>query len=145
MLGEIYAQGLAAAGYNVKTDLNLGDEETALAALKGGEIDAYPEYTGTALLSFFEKDADADLPKDPQAAYEEVKAKLRRAEGITAFPPTPFTSSNEVAVTAGDGREARPEEHLRPRGQVAGPHALRLARVPQARWTACSAWRRSTG
>jgi osmoprotectant transport system substrate-binding protein len=97
VLGEIYAQGLAAAGYKTTTDLNLGDQDTALAALKGGQIDAYPEYTGTALTAFFKKDA-ADLPKDPQAAYEETKS-LFAADGITAFPPTPFTSSNEVAVT----------------------------------------------
>ena len=97
VLGEIYAQGLAAAGYTTSTDLNLGDQDVALAALKGGEIDAYPEYTGTALTVFFKKDA-ADLPKDPQAAYEELKTDFE-ADGITAFPPTPFTSSNEVAVT----------------------------------------------
>jgi osmoprotectant transport system substrate-binding protein len=97
VLGQIYAQGLAAAGYAVDTDLNLGDEQTALKALKGGDIDAYPEYTGTALLSFFDKQAD-DLPSDPQAAYEEAKAGFE-AEGLVAFPPTPFTSSNEVAVT----------------------------------------------
>jgi len=94
VLGEIYAQGLAAAGYNTTTDLNLGDQDTALAALKGGQIDAYPEYTGTALTAFFKKDA-ADLPKDPQAAYEELKGLFEK-DGITAFPPTPFTSSNEV-------------------------------------------------
>jgi osmoprotectant transport system substrate-binding protein len=97
VLGEIYAQGLAAAGFQTTTDLSLGDESTALAAVKGGEIDAYPEYTGTALLSFFGKDA-ADLPKDAQAAYEEAKAEFEK-DGLTAFPPTPFTSSNEVAVT----------------------------------------------
>ena len=97
MLGEIYAQGLAAAGYNTSTDLNLGDQDVALAALKGGDISAYPEYTGTALTVFFKKDA-ADLPKDPQEAYTELKADFAK-DGITAFPPTPFTSSNEVAVT----------------------------------------------
>jgi osmoprotectant transport system substrate-binding protein len=97
VLGEIYAQGLEAAGYSVQKDLNLGDENTALAAVKSGEISAYPEYTGTALLSFFDKKAD-ELPKDPMAAYEEAKAGFE-AEGLTAFPPTPFTSSNEVAVT----------------------------------------------
>ncbi|HEX5621947.1 MAG TPA: glycine betaine ABC transporter substrate-binding protein [Solirubrobacteraceae bacterium] len=98
VLGEIYAQGLEAAGYSVSKDLNLGDEKTALAALKSDQISAYPEYTGTALLSFFGKQAD-QLPKDPQAAYEEAK-KGFEGEGLTAFPPTPFTSSNEVAVTA---------------------------------------------
>ncbi|HEX5781739.1 MAG TPA: glycine betaine ABC transporter substrate-binding protein [Solirubrobacteraceae bacterium] len=97
VLGEIYAQGLEAAGFAVSKDLNLGDEKTALAALKSDEISAYPEYTGTALLSFFGKSAD-ELPKDPQAAYEEARAGFE-ADGLVAFPPTPFTSSNEVAVT----------------------------------------------
>jgi osmoprotectant transport system substrate-binding protein len=97
VLGEIYAQGLEAAGYTVSKDLNLGDQDTALAAVKKGEISAYPEYTGTALLSFFNKKAD-QLPKDAQAAYEEAK-KGFEADGLTALPPTPFTSSNEVAVT----------------------------------------------
>jgi osmoprotectant transport system substrate-binding protein len=97
VLGEIYAQALAAAGYKVKKELNLGDEQTALKALKGGQIDGYPEYTGTALLSFFQVPTK-DLPKDPAQAYDEVKSKFAE-QGITAFPPTPFTSSNEVAVT----------------------------------------------
>jgi osmoprotectant transport system substrate-binding protein len=97
VLGEIYAQGLEAAGYTVSKDLNLGDQDIALAALKKGEISAYPEYTGTALLAFFGKKTE-QLPKDPQAAYEEAKKDFA-ADGLTAFPPTPFTSSNEVAVT----------------------------------------------
>jgi osmoprotectant transport system substrate-binding protein len=96
VLGEIYAQGLEAAGFTVSKDLNLGDEKTALAALKSGEISAYPEYTGTALLSFFGKQAD-ELPKDEMAAFEEARAGFE-AEGLVALPPTPFTSSNEVAV-----------------------------------------------
>jgi osmoprotectant transport system substrate-binding protein len=97
VLGEIYAQGLEAAGFNVSKDLNLGDQDIALAALKSGEISAYPEYTGTALLAFFGKQAD-ELPKDPQAAYEEARAGFEE-DGLVALPPTPFTSSNEVAVT----------------------------------------------
>lgn len=97
LLGEIYAQALTAAGYKVKTELNLGDEKTALAALKDGTISGYPEYTGTALLSFFEVPTDA-LPSDSQAAYDEVKQKFA-ADGIEAFPQTPFTSSNEVGLT----------------------------------------------
>jgi osmoprotectant transport system substrate-binding protein len=97
VLGEIFAQGLAAAGYTTTTDLSLADEQTALKAVQGGQISAYPEYTGTALLSFFHT-AAADLPKDPQKAYEQAKADFEK-EGLTAFPPTPFTDSNEVAVT----------------------------------------------
>jgi osmoprotectant transport system substrate-binding protein len=97
VLGEIYAQALAAGGYDVSTELNLGDEKTALAALEGGEIDAYPEYTGTALLSFFGVEADK-LPDDPDQAYQQAKQGFAE-KNLTALPPTPFTNSNEVAVT----------------------------------------------
>jgi osmoprotectant transport system substrate-binding protein len=97
VLGEIYAQGLRAAGYEVQTKLDLGDEHVALEALEGGEIDAYPEYTGTALQSFFGKQPD-ELPKTPRAAFQEAKQGFAK-RGMVAFPPTPFTSSNEVAVT----------------------------------------------
>src|SRR5215208_3696805 len=93
VLGEIYAQGLRAAGYDVQTKLDLGDEQVALKALEGGEIDAYPEYTGTALQSFFGKQPD-ELPKNPRAAFQEAKQGFAK-RGMTAFPPTPFTSSNE--------------------------------------------------
>jgi osmoprotectant transport system substrate-binding protein len=103
ILGEIFAQGLAAAGYDISTELNLGDEKTALKAIKSGTIDAYPEYTGTALGSFFGV-ASEDIPTDPQAAYEEAKKGFAK-EGLTALPPTPFTSSNEVALTADKAEE----------------------------------------
>ena len=97
VLGEVYAQGLEAAGFTVEKQLNLGDEKTAFAALRSGEIDAYPEYTGTALLSFFGVKADA-IPKDPRIAFEDVRSNMAE-RNVTALPPTPFTSSNEVGVT----------------------------------------------
>ena len=97
LLGEIYAQALEAAGYTVEKQLNLGDEKTALKAIETNTINAYPEYTGTALLSHFGFQAD-ELPKDPQKAFEEAK-KGYAEKGLTAFPPTPYTNSNEVAVT----------------------------------------------
>jgi osmoprotectant transport system substrate-binding protein len=97
VLGEIYAQALGAAGYDVSTQLNLGDEKTALKALEGGDISAYPEYTGTALLSFFGYTADK-LPSDEAKAFDLAKAGFAK-KNLTALPPTPFVSSNEVAVT----------------------------------------------
>ena len=54
VLGEIYAQAFEAAGYKVRKEFNLGDEQTALKSLKGGQISGYPEYTGTILLSFLD-------------------------------------------------------------------------------------------
>jgi osmoprotectant transport system substrate-binding protein len=96
VLGEVYAQAFRAAGYTVKTALNLGDEKTALKALKSGQISGYPEYTGTALLSFLNVPA-SKLPHDATKAYDDVKAGMAK-QGIEAFPPTPFTSSNEVGL-----------------------------------------------
>src|SRR6478609_4630988 len=104
VLGEIYAQGLAAAGYTVRTQLNLGDQDIALKALKDGVISAYPEYTGTALLSFFGK-KPSQLPHNSQAAYLEAKSGFAATDPpMVAYPPTPFTSSNEVAVTKATAR-----------------------------------------
>jgi osmoprotectant transport system substrate-binding protein len=96
VLGEIYAQAFQAAGYSVKKALNLGDEKTALKAVKTNQISGYPEYTGTALLSFLKVPAK-DIPTDEGQAYDQVKAGLAK-QGIEAFPPTPFTSSNEVGL-----------------------------------------------
>jgi osmoprotectant transport system substrate-binding protein len=96
VLGEIYAQGLQAAGYGVQKELSLGDEKTAQRALQRGVIDGYPEYTGTALLSLCDVPTD-EIPKDPQEAFTQARDCFKK-DGETAFPPTPFTSSNEVGV-----------------------------------------------
>ena len=96
ILGQIYAQALKAAGYNVKTQLNLGSEQIALRALKSGQVDAYPEYTGTALTSFFKLKATA-VPHDEQKAYALARANFAK-EGLTALAPTPFTDSNGVGM-----------------------------------------------
>jgi glycine betaine/choline ABC-type transport system substrate-binding protein len=96
ILGQIYAQALEAAGYTVKTQLNLGSEQIAFRAVKSGQVDAYPEYTGTALTSFFKKKA-TDVPRDEQQAYQEAKASFAKSN-LTALPPTPFTDSNGVGM-----------------------------------------------
>jgi osmoprotectant transport system substrate-binding protein len=96
VLGEIYAQGLEAAGYNVSTDLNLGSETIALQALKKGEISGYPEYVSTALTSFYGKDAD-QVPADSQEAFDAVSTEVE-ADGLVALPPTPFSSANAVGL-----------------------------------------------
>jgi glycine betaine/choline ABC-type transport system substrate-binding protein len=96
ILGEIYAQALEAAGYTVEKDLNLGSEQIALRALRQGEIDAYPEYTSTALTSFFELPPE-EVPGDAQQAYEESQDDFAEL-GLQAFPPTPFSSANAVGL-----------------------------------------------
>ncbi len=97
ILGEIYAQTLEAAGFKVKKQLNLGSELIAYKALKGGKVDAYPEYTGTALTSFFGVKT-ADVPRDAQQAYEDAKAGYAE-DDITAFAPTPFENTYRLGLT----------------------------------------------
>jgi osmoprotectant transport system substrate-binding protein len=103
ILGEIYAQALEAAGYTVNTDLNLGSEQIALKALQDGEISGYPEYTSTALTSFFDF-APEDVPGDAEQAYEDSKDEFEK-EGLVAYPPTPFNSANAVGLLSSTAEE----------------------------------------
>ena len=97
VLGEIYSQALQAAGYKVKKQLNLGSEVIAFKALKQGEIDAYPEYTGTALTSFYKVKVTA-VPKDAEQAYQELVGKLK-GDGITGLAQTPFENTYRLGMT----------------------------------------------
>ena len=97
ILGEIYAQALEAGGYKIRRRLNLGSEKIAFRAVKTGKVDAYPEYTGTALTTFFGVKTN-EIPKDEQEAYDQAKASFAK-QHLTALPPTPFTDSNAVGMT----------------------------------------------
>ena len=97
ILGEIYAQALQAAGFDVKKQLDLGSEQVAFKALKSGKIDAYPEYTGTALTSFYGVKTD-DVPRDPQKSFDLLKSKLAK-DNITPYPQTPFQNTYKITST----------------------------------------------
>jgi glycine betaine/choline ABC-type transport system substrate-binding protein len=96
ILGDIYAQALEAAGYNVSTNLNLGSETVAYKALQNGEISGYPEYTSTLLTSIFGKEAN-QVPAEAQAAYQQAQQELQ-PKGETAFAPTPFADANALGM-----------------------------------------------
>jgi glycine betaine/choline ABC-type transport system substrate-binding protein len=97
ILGQIYAQALRKAGYTVKTQLNLGSEQIANRAVKSGQVDAYPEYTTTALTSFFNVKIAA-VPKSSQQAYQQAKADYAKV-GLTALSPTPYRNDEAVGMT----------------------------------------------
>ena len=103
ILGEIYAQALKAGGYKIRKKLDYGSELVAFKGVREGKIDAYPEYTGTALTTFFGIEPDK-IPKDEQEAYEQAKAGFAE-RGVTALPPTPFTNSNAVGMTQAHAAE----------------------------------------
>ena len=97
ILGEILKQGLEAAGYKVSNKGSLGSEVVAFKALKGGQVQAYPEYTGTALTSFYHVKV-TDVPKDPAAAYKELVPKLAK-DKITGLPQAPYDNTYRLGMT----------------------------------------------
>jgi osmoprotectant transport system substrate-binding protein len=96
ILGEIYTQALAAAGYKAKSDLSLGSETVALKTLQAGKISGYPEYASTALTAFFGLEPE-EVPSGATAAWEKSNEEFEK-EGLTAFKPTPFASANAVGL-----------------------------------------------
>ena len=131
ILGEIYAQSLEAAGYKVKKQLNLGSEQIAYKALKAGKVDAYPEYTGTMLTSFYKVKTE-DVPKDSSAAYEQAQ-ELAEQDGVEALAPTPFTDSNGFAMTMQKADELGVENLSDLSDKAVRADARRSAGVPPAR------------
>jgi len=103
ILGEIYAQALQAAGYDVKTQLNLGSEQVAFKALQDGKISGYPEYTSTALTAFFHTPPE-QVPGDAQKAYEQSKGDFAK-DNLVAYPPTPFSSANAVGMLTSEAQQ----------------------------------------
>jgi osmoprotectant transport system substrate-binding protein len=94
-LGEIYAQALAAAGYRVRKDFGLGPGSDARQALRSRRVSGYPATLSSTLSSLGVKLRFA--PGSAGTAYKQAKSRLA-ARGLTAFPPTPFTSAYVLAA-----------------------------------------------
>ncbi|MBO0843717.1 MAG: ABC transporter substrate-binding protein [Nocardioides sp.] len=67
ILAEIYTQALQGAGVKVTKKLDIGAREAYIPALKTGEVDLIPEYTGN-LLQFVDPKATATSAADVTAA-----------------------------------------------------------------------------
>ncbi len=78
----------------VKTDLNLGGSGLAYSALKSGEIDMYPEYTGMSLVGIMKK---API-NDPAKAYKVVSDYYIKNYGITWLKPFGFNDTYTLSV-----------------------------------------------
>src|SRR5437588_311459 len=85
ILGSLYAQALAAKGYKVTVKGNIGSSEITYKALQSGQIDMYPEYTGTLLTAVAGVTAP---PHSAQQAYTEAKAFAEK-HGFTLLDQTP--------------------------------------------------------
>ncbi len=95
LLGELYAQLLEDRGLKVRRRLDLGGTDIAMEALRRGEIDLYPEYTGTALLVVL-KDG---LVGDAARTYAFVKQQYAARYGLTWLDPAPMNNTEALATT----------------------------------------------
>src|SRR5512134_3456832 len=64
ILGELYKQALEAKGFEVQLKSNIGSTEIIDSALTSGEINMYPEYTGTALTVVFGREGSAPTAEE---------------------------------------------------------------------------------
>lgn len=101
ILGEIYALALEDAGYSVERKLNLGGTPVAQAALENGEIDLYPEYTGTGLLTVLKEPVN----NDPQTVYETVADQYKQRFNLVWLEPAPMNNTQALAMTQERSRE----------------------------------------
>ena len=123
VLGELYKQALEAKGYTVQLRGSIGATEIIDRALTSGQIDMYPEYTGTSLTVVFGDDTPQE---SAEATYDRAK-ELYEERGQTLFAMTPFSDSDALAVT----KETAEENGLRSIGDLAKLDGFKLGGQPE--------------
>ncbi|MEX5216811.1 MAG: hypothetical protein NW701_03200 [Nitrospira sp.] len=101
ILGEIVAQHLEhRLGQRVDRKLNLGGTLLVHQALVNGDIDLYPEYTGTALTTILK------LPpvRDPAAALGSVRDEYLKRFGVEWLDPLGFNNTFAMVIRGEDAR-----------------------------------------
>jgi len=104
ILGEIVAQHLEhRLGRHVDRQLNLGGTLLVHQALVNGDIDLYPEYTGTALTAILK------LPPayDPAAAMALVRAEYHTRFGVEWMDPLGFNNTFAMVIRGEDARKSK--------------------------------------
>jgi osmoprotectant transport system substrate-binding protein len=95
VIAEIYAQALEAAGQTVQRRFNLGSTQIAMAAMQRGDIDLYPEYTGTALIEVLHLPPMQNAP----AVYATVSREFAKRYDLVWLEPSPMNDSQALATT----------------------------------------------
>jgi osmoprotectant transport system substrate-binding protein len=94
IVAEIYAQALESAGIKAQTRPNLGATLIAHAALLNGDIDLYPEYTGTAMAHVVK----GDLSGSAEQTYDTVKNYYEKNLHLTLLDPTRINNGYAIVV-----------------------------------------------
>lgn len=99
LLGELMAQRIeASTDLRVERLFNLGGTMICHGALVEGEIDLYPEYTGTALTAILEKAARFDA----QQVLEIVRGEYRQQFNCEWLDPFGFNNTYAITVRSSD-------------------------------------------
>jgi len=100
ILGELLAQAVErATDLRVDRRLNLGGTFISEEALRAGAIDAYIEYTGTALTAIFHQPTSRDRAE----VYSRVAAAYAES-GRTVLSPLGFNNTFAILVRTADAR-----------------------------------------
>jgi osmoprotectant transport system permease protein len=99
LLAEIVAQMLEAQNLEVDRRFDLGGN-LAHSALIGGQIDLYPEYTGTAFTAILHHQPITD----PKAVYDQVKNEYDSQFNLRISPPLGFDNTFAILVRGDDAR-----------------------------------------
>lgn len=119
ILAEIAAILLEDKGVKVIRKTNLGGTKVVFDALKGGEIDIYPDYTGTGYVMILKESGQTD----PETIYDIVSEEFDREWGIVWSRPLGFNNTYALAVRANDERF----KSINLIGQLKNTKNLRLA------------------
>lgn len=93
LISEIYALALEDAGYKVERKMDIAGS-IIHTAITSDEIDLYPEYTGTALLSILK----LEMNSDPDAVYQTVKDAYNKQFQITWLDSTQVNNAQGITI-----------------------------------------------
>lgn len=98
VLGQIIIALLENEAIPVEDRTKTGATDVVRSALESGEIDIYPEYTGTALSQFFpEADIEEGVSADGQESWATVK-ELDEENGIVWLERAPANNTWAIAI-----------------------------------------------
>ncbi len=112
ILGELLAQHLEKrTGLAVERRFYLAGTFICQQAILAGRIDAYVEYTGTALSAILKQPPASDH----RQVYEEVKRQYAQRFGLQVMPPLGFNNTFAMVIRSDDARRL----HIRTISQAA--------------------------
>jgi osmoprotectant transport system substrate-binding protein len=121
VLGELLAQEIEAKSHlKVERRFYLAGSYICQQAMLAGRIDAYVEYTGTALTAILKQPLPPPDQREPAAVLATVRRLYRQRYKITVAPPLGFDNSFAMVIRGDDARRL----HLTTLSQAAAdtPH-----------------------